>query len=89
MNKITGDYQDDEDSIKIPTDGNLSIVTADNCYFAFDEAPFISWADLMIADKTATKETDGHSVDMCLGRTVGESGSGYLDEKSTPAQFCQ
>ena len=31
VNKITGDCQDDEDFTMIPTDGKLTIATADNC----------------------------------------------------------
>jgi len=43
----------------------------------------LSWADLIIiAGTTALEQMGGHSVDMCLGRTDDNDGSGseYLDE---------
>ena len=38
VNKIISAFQDDENFIMVPTDGYLTIATADSCDLSFDDA---------------------------------------------------
>ena len=62
MNNITSAFRDDENSITVPTDGYLTIATADSCDLSFDDAEHTEHLNVLRNTKGGNTDDDDYRI---------------------------